>query len=81
MKGQTTHPVIPKVPASLFKKDYEEAKRLLCEREERIVLEKEDPIRYGYEPEHWSEVDEAAAKYRDILVLGGNRSGKSTWAG
>lgn len=81
MKGQTPHPVLLEIPADLFKKDFETAKRLLCEREERIVLEKEDPIRYGYEPEHWSEVDEAAAKYRDILVLGGNRSGKSTWAG
>lgn len=81
MKGQTPHPVIPEIPADLFKKDFETAKRLLIEREERIALEKEDPIRYGYEPEHWVEVDDAAEKYRDILVLGGNRSGKSTWAG
>ncbi len=81
MKGQTPHPVIPEIPAHLFKTDFETAKRLLIEREERIALEKEDPIRYGYEPGHWAEVDEAAEKYRDILVLGGNRSGKSTWAG
>lgn len=81
MKGQTPHPVIPEIPAHLFKTDFQTAKRLLIEREERIALEKEDPIRYGYEPGHWAEVDEAAEKYRDILVLGGNRSGKSTWAG
>lgn len=80
MKGQTEHPVLPEIPAELFLEDFEKAKRLFAEREELIALEKADPIRYGYEPAHWAAANDAAQKYRDILVMGGNRSGKSTWA-
>jgi len=77
---QTEHPLIPIVTAEQFRADFEGAKRLLAEREHRIALEKSDPIAYGYEPEHWAKAEALAQKYKDILVLGGNRSGKSTWA-
>ena len=78
---QTAHPLLPFIPPELFVSDFEAAKTLLAERERRIGLEKEDPIRYGYEPEHWTKAEKIAKRYRDLLVLGGNRSGKSTWAG
>ena len=78
---QTPHPLLPFVSPQQFAADFETARALLVEREKRIQLEKEDPIRYGYEPEHWQKAEKLAKKYRDLLVLGGNRSGKSTWAG
>ena len=78
---QTPHPLLPFVSPQQFATDFETARALLVEREKRIQLEKEDAIRYGYEPEHWQKAEKLAKKYRDLLVLGGNRSGKSTWAG
>lgn len=51
-------------------------------REERIALEKADPLRYGYEPPIWKTVDELWAKgIKEILILGGNRASKSRYAG
>ena len=78
---QSPHPLLPFIPPEHFLADPEGAKRLLVEREKRISSEKEDPVRYGYEPEHWTKAEKIAKRYRDLLVLGGNRSGKSTWAG
>ena len=78
---QTPHPLLPVISPEQFRADFADAKRLLVEREARIAMEKEDPIRYGFEPEHWAKAEELAREYRDILVMGGNRSGKSTWAG
>jgi hypothetical protein len=41
---------LPFIPPEHFLADPEGAKRLLVEREKRISSEKEDPVRYGYEP-------------------------------
>jgi hypothetical protein len=49
-------------------------------REELIAREKADPFRYGYEPPVWKRASELLEKHRELLVLGGNRSGKTEWA-
>ena len=50
-------------------------------REEQIANEREDPMRYGWEPAMWHRADTLLEEFRELLILGGNRSGKSTYAG
>ena len=45
-----------------------------------ISQSNKDPFHHGIEPPHWKMADEEFAKTDELLVLGGNRSGKSTWA-
>lgn len=50
-------------------------------REERIRMEKTDPLRYGYSPAVWAQVDALRAQgIKEILILGGNRASKSRYA-
>lgn len=49
-------------------------------REEQIAKEKEDPLNYEWEPDNWRRADEILAEHRELLILGGNRSGKSSYA-
>jgi phage terminase large subunit-like protein len=49
-------------------------------REEQIANEKEDPLRYEWEPEAWRQADAILDEHRELLILGGNRSGKSSYA-
>lgn len=79
--AQSPHPLIPIISAEHIVRDPDGARKLICAREEHIAREKLDPLTYGYEPPHWQRSTEIARKYREILVMGGNRSGKSTWAG
>lgn len=39
-----------------------------------------DPYRYGFVLENWKWADELLAQFGEILVSGGNRSSKTTWA-
>lgn len=57
-----------------------ELKKLLDEREEMIRLEREDPYHYGFEPEHWKQADKLREECSELIILGGNRSGKSEYA-
>lgn len=52
----------------------------LKRREELIAREAADPFRYGYVPPVWKRASELLEKHREILVMGGNRSGKTEWA-
>lgn len=54
--------------------------QLLQLREDKIIAEKMDPYRHGYEPNHWLDADEMLKKKNEILILGGNRAGKTEWA-
>lgn len=54
--------------------------QLLQLREDKILAEKMDPYRHGYEPQHWKDVDTLLKSKNEVLVLGGNRAGKTEWA-
>jgi len=58
----------------------EELRAFLLKREELISKEKADPYRYGFIPENWRVADEYLTLCRHLLLLGGNRSSKSTYA-
>ena len=49
-------------------------------REAAIEREREDPFNHGTELPHWAMVDEALKDHGEVLVLGGNRSGKTEYA-
>jgi phage terminase large subunit-like protein len=49
-------------------------------REEQIANEKNDPLRYEWQPEAWRRADQILDEQRELLILGGNRSGKSSFA-
>lgn len=79
------HPVIPvptleDIRALVEMHGLEETARRLQLREDKIRAEKMDPYRHGYEPPHWKEADELLLNHRDMLVMGGNRAGKTEWA-
>lgn len=46
--------------------------------EGRIVAAEEDPVRHGFDLPGWERMNEGISKYNECLVLGGNRSGKTT---
>ncbi len=48
-------------------------------REAAIQREKDDPYRYGVELDHWKMADEQLADHSELLICGGNRSGKSEY--
>ena len=47
------------------------------ERSKRIKIEKDDPYRHGFELDTWKRADEQLKTHSEILVMGGNRAGKS----
>ena len=49
-------------------------------REEAISDEADDPYRHGFELSPWARADEQLRTHQEILVMGGNRAGKSEWA-
>jgi phage terminase large subunit-like protein len=49
-------------------------------REDKINAEKEDPYRHGYEPFHWKDADTILKDKDELLILGGNRAGKTEYA-
>jgi len=81
----TPHPVIrlPNTDELKVLKERLGAEKLaeiLRLREEKILAEKQDPYRHGYEPFHWKAADEFLQQYQEVCVLGGNRAGKTEWA-
>lgn len=58
-----------------------ELNRMRDAREESIRLSSDDPLRYGYEPEVFVEARRLCAKYDEVLLSGGNRTGKTEIAG
>lgn len=78
----TPHPVLL-LPTreQLLAMQPDAALELLTKREELIRLEREDPLRHGFEPETWREARALLATDYDVLgLLGGNREGKSRFA-
>tara|TARA_R110002167_G_scaffold116193_3_gene291074 strand:- start:2417 stop:4045 length:1629 start_codon:yes stop_codon:yes gene_type:complete len=55
-------------------------RKLIEKRELLIENEKLDPYYYGFEPTLWQTARDLLEKHQEILILGGNRAGKSEWA-
>lgn len=49
-------------------------------REAAIEAEKDDPYQYGFELDTWKLADDELKTHQELLVMGGNRAGKSEWA-
>jgi hypothetical protein len=62
----------------LGQKDPKLLKQLYEAHEGRIKAAEEDPVRYGFDLEGWGRIRDGLNKYNECLVLGGNRSGKTT---
>jgi hypothetical protein len=78
----TPHPIV-KAPTdkeivALGENDPTLLKALYDAHEGRIRASEEDPIRHGFDLAGWERMYEGLAKYNECLVLGGNRSGKTT---
>ena len=43
-----------------------------------IQAAEDDPVRYGFDLDGWERMDSSLSQYNECLVLGGNRSGKTT---
>ncbi len=85
IKNLTPHPVIiaptlEEIRVLVDKNGPEIVAELLQLREDKIIAEKMDPYRHGYEPQHWKDVDSILKTKNEVLVLGGNRAGKTEWA-
>jgi phage terminase large subunit-like protein len=58
----------------------EETMRLFLLRENRIKAESDDPYRYGTELTAWPDADNILNTHNELLILGGNRAGKTEYA-
>ncbi len=58
----------------------EETMRLFLMREQRVRAELADPHRYGSELTSWQDADALMNKSSELLILGGNRAGKTEYA-
>lgn len=79
------HPILPSpsVDERLMMIDNvgpQQVLKLFEAREMRVKAEFNDPIRYGIELEGWKAADDTLDKFNELLVLGGNRSGKTEYA-
>ena len=81
----TEHPLLVKpteeqLNAMIRRDGVERVTELIQLREDKILAEKEDPYRHGYEPFHWKDADEILKDKEELLILGGNRAGKTEYA-
>jgi phage terminase large subunit-like protein len=81
----TPHPVlivpsVEEIRALTEKHGAEKVAELLSIREDKILAEKLDPYRHGFDLPHWKEADVLLKENNELLVLGGNRASKTEWA-
>lgn len=82
---QTDHPTIPKISDERMveiaqKKGLKFLQQFLEKREMTIERVNHDPLRYGVRLQSWDDCDKLLENYEEVLVLGGNRSGKTEYA-
>ena len=77
----TPHPVIkmPDIKMLVERFGVEKTAEILELREDKILAESLDPYRHGFEPDHWKDADKIIKDKQELLVLGGNRAGKTEW--
>ena len=77
----TPHPALPPLTKSeMLSMSAEKILAYYETREEAIAQEKDDPYRHGFELDTWKRADDQLKTHSEILVMGGNRAGKSEWA-
>lgn len=81
----TAHPVLvaptqEEIVELAKKVGSEKAAEILSLREDKILAEKLDPYRHGFDLPHWKEADVLLNTNSEILILGGNRASKTEWA-
>jgi phage terminase large subunit-like protein len=81
----TPHPVLvaptqDEIRSLALKVGAEKAAEILSLREDKILAEKLDPYRHGFDLPHWKEADELLSSNSEVLILGGNRASKTEWA-
>jgi hypothetical protein len=80
VRTQAVHPLYPLIDRDkLADLPAEDQRGLLEARAYLIAKEKAEPIHYGWEPPMWKEADAAWKGRKELLILGANRSGKSTY--
>lgn len=81
----TPHPILITPTADDIKRlaekvGAERAAEILSLREDKILAEKLDPYRHGFDLPHWKEADQLLKENNEVLILGGNRASKTEWA-
>ncbi len=75
------HPLLtPPTPAEMARMEPAALSDLWELYHEAIENAERDPYRYGFVLPHWNKADELLGQFNEILVSGGNRSSKTTWA-
>lgn len=75
------HPLLtPPTPAEMARMEPAALSDLWELYHEAIENAERDPYRYGFVLPHWHRADELLGQFNEILVSGGNRSSKTTWA-
>lgn len=82
---QTPHPYLPTIPDERIECLAKEhgidfVVELIEKRENAIKLGEVDPLRCGFELDCWSDARRLLAEADELLILGGNRSGKTEFA-
>lgn len=80
----TPHPVMlaptpQQIKNLVAKMGLDAAIAFLQTREDKILAEKLDPYRHGYEPQCWNDADAMLEEFSELLILGGNRAGKTEY--
>jgi len=74
----TSHPALPTLsPADMKAMSAEKILAYFNRREAAIAAERESPYDFGFELEPWKTADEQLASHSELLLMGGNRAGKS----
>ena len=77
----TPHPALPALTSDeMLSMTPESILAYWEKREQAVKLEADDPYRYGFELDTWKRADDQLKEHSEILVMGGNRAGKSEWA-
>lgn len=76
-----SHPIlIPPTPEEISRMQPEKLAELHEIYHGAIINSETDPYRYGFHLKNWTDADGLLAEFNEVLVSGGNRSGKTTWA-
>jgi hypothetical protein len=74
------HPILaPPTDEEISSMEPDELVSLYKTYHEAIANSENDPYRFGFRLPHWSRAEEQLKDVSEILALGGNRSGKTSW--